>query len=137
MLRGWKILKKCLQRPVNGFYLQNIFWIWYALTKIWAWHLLQKVTNVNFLFFSLFWENWHFKKKPPSDFGSKLIKLNQINPILDRGLQMASKWPQISWLFLFLYDQSEKQKNFGGFLTVILGVLPLNIYPVPNTVKLN
>ena len=29
--------------------------------------------------------------------------------------KMASKWPQISWLFLFLYDLSEKQKKFGFF----------------------
>ena len=47
---------------------------------------------------------------------------SSFNPIRDGGwkissktLKMASKWPQISWLFLFLYDLSEKQKNFLVF----------------------
>ena len=36
---------------------------------------------------------------------------------------MASEHPQILWLFLFLYDLSDKQKKiFFCFFTVILGV---------------
>ena len=42
--------------------------------------------------------------------------------ISSKTLKMASKWPQISWLFLFLYDLSEKQKKIFWFFTVILGV---------------
>ena len=32
--------------------------------------------------------------------------------ISSKTLKMASKWPQISWFFLFLYDLSEKQFFF-------------------------
>ena len=35
--------------------------------------------------------------------------------VLRQTLKMATKWPQISWLFLFLYDLSEKQKDFLVF----------------------
>ena len=42
--------------------------------------------------------------------------------ISSKTLKMASKWPQILWLFLFLYDLSEKQKNSFWFFTVILGI---------------
>ena len=31
--------------------------------------------------------------------------------ISSKTLKLAPKYPQISWLFLFLYDLSEKQKN--------------------------
>ena len=41
------------------------------------------------------------------------------HPPSENQLKMASKYPKKLWLFLFLYDLSEKQKN--GFL-VILGV---------------
>ena len=35
--------------------------------------------------------------------------------ISSKTLKMASKWPKISWLFLFLYDLSEKQKKILVF----------------------
>ena len=78
-------------------------------------------------------------------FLEKLEKL--INPIRDGGvfntktLKMASKWPQISWLFLFLYDLSEKQKTNLGVFHSDFGCLeggggehpplPLNVYFQP------
>ena len=66
--------------------------------------------------------------------------------ITSKTLKMASKWPQFLFLVLFLYDLSEKQKNFW-FFTVILGVkkgvvantpsyLTYIFNPVPNRVKL-
>ena len=48
---------------------------------------------------------------------------------------MASKYPQISWLFLFLYDLSEKQKIFWEFHSDF-GCLTYIFNPVPNRVKI-
>ena len=59
--------------------------------------------------------------------GLTLLETGGVQPppllkISSKTLKMASKWPQISWLFLFLYDLSEKPKKIFWFFTVILGV---------------
>ena len=53
--------------------------------------------------------------------GGEGCSIPPLPKISSKTFKMASKYPQISWLFIFLYDLSKRQKN--GFFTVILGVL--------------
>ena len=61
---------------------------------------------------------WGWRGRKGRNWNKNKLK-KRFNPIRDGGvfntLKMASKWPQISWLFLFLYHLSEKQKFFFAF----------------------